>query len=304
MRPYITLLVVLITAFAGCSDAKAPPTPDDHAFQDFDDDVTEGKGMIRGIVVDATITPVQGAQVTLKGSETTTTSNEAGAFQFTDLEPGAYFLDITREGYGAVQANTEVIADVTPDVLRIQLTADPDSLPTALTLTLDGYIGCSWQVAHAVFSGDWCDGVDDDIPTDYSLGLGQAPDAAQVEVQWESTQQLGSEMTLFVCMQGVSDCNSDGRLGNQAGPSPIICRFNTTQGCGGGGQGFSAWEWTDTLEVRVGTSCFTGCVYQGEAGFGLGLVVGQKYDSYLTYFINTEPTDDWAFVNDGEYALV
>ncbi|MEA3136214.1 MAG: hypothetical protein QOC71_495, partial [Thermoplasmata archaeon] len=67
MRGVVVATAFIAMAFAGCSGqgngAAAEPTVEPIAFEDLT--VTESKGLIRGLVLSETITPIQGATVSL-----------------------------------------------------------------------------------------------------------------------------------------------------------------------------------------------------------------------------------------------
>ena len=67
----------------------APPTP------------TPGRATLYGMVTDAlTGEPIAGVLVTLNGLEVYT--DAGGNYAFTDLEPGEYRLEFSKEGYQAL----------------------------------------------------------------------------------------------------------------------------------------------------------------------------------------------------------
>ncbi|MEM7143681.1 MAG: TonB-dependent receptor [Verrucomicrobiota bacterium] len=58
------------------------------------------KGGIRGYVVDAEFnTPIANAQIALEGRGLVTQSGSEGEFTFTDIDPGTYVLEATRDGF-------------------------------------------------------------------------------------------------------------------------------------------------------------------------------------------------------------
>src|ERR1044072_1461552 len=62
----------------------------------------QGTSSIMGTVTDERGAKVSGAKATVtfsSGSELTTTTNQAGVFEFTKLKPGSYLLEIEAEGF-------------------------------------------------------------------------------------------------------------------------------------------------------------------------------------------------------------
>src|SRR5688572_13599234 len=98
MRGVGPSVAVLALVLAGCSGSggsggKAPDAA--AAFDDFELDATETTGVIRGLVVDERIVPIEGAEVTLKvaGKDAQVASSDAeGRFAYNDVEPGTHFL--------------------------------------------------------------------------------------------------------------------------------------------------------------------------------------------------------------------
>ena len=69
----------------------------------------EARTVITGTVTDATSeTPIQNAMITLDGTDTSTTTDEAGTFTFSDLEPGTHTINISAEGYEDSESRVEV----------------------------------------------------------------------------------------------------------------------------------------------------------------------------------------------------
>ncbi len=80
------------------------------------------KGEVSGIVTDGT-NPIAGATVSIKGSETTTTTDAEGKFTFNDIDPGTYTLVCTAEGYAKTEREITVesektTADITMKALK------------------------------------------------------------------------------------------------------------------------------------------------------------------------------------------
>src|SRR5688572_18477641 len=92
-----TLAALLACALlAGCSGGGGAKGEDGlDSLDDFDDlEATDTTGVLRGVVVDASVRPLAGVDVTATGpgGQLTGTTSEAGAFGFDRLEPGTYFV--------------------------------------------------------------------------------------------------------------------------------------------------------------------------------------------------------------------
>ena len=197
MRTILLALILATVTLAGCSET-APPVEEDPTFEAFDDTIDADLGIIRGVVVDTAIIPIADVAITIAGRGDTTTTNEDGAFQFTDLEPGTYFLEVNKVGFEETQTNADVVAGEVPSILRIQLQPNPAELPTAVTLQAAGHTGCSFL--FGITSLRWaCDDVDPPLHARFDVGT-PVPDALQAEMIWDATQRAGNGGRLFVAV--------------------------------------------------------------------------------------------------------
>lgn len=83
------LVAGLVVPLAGCSQGGSPDEADVN-LPDLGLEATATTGLIRGVVVDEAIRPIEGAKISLQAgsaSQETTTTPE-GAFGFDGLEPG------------------------------------------------------------------------------------------------------------------------------------------------------------------------------------------------------------------------
>ena len=328
-RVWWTALAVVALAFAGCADDASGPQEEEDPFQDIEVEATDETGIIRGVVVDPTVTPVADVVISLQGNERTATSNAQGAFAFGDLEPGTYFLTADKVGFNATQASVEVRAGVDdPPVLKIQLVPNPTELPYVASMQFDGFIACS--VRGAIIGIALCSlyaGFDDEFDVSYTLD--SIPDWVQTEAIWESTQVLGDEMSLsLTCLDGETGC-PDGQyeIAQGEGPSPQFAMFGRedaeTYGRGAGedlhirlfafGNSntdvfdepavYGTYNSTVPEPVRdvTGKECpewpvqFDGCV----RATGVGLMLDQEFTVFTNVFYRFLPPEDWRFIEDG-----
>lgn len=69
----------------------------------------EARTIITGTVTDATSeTPIQNAVITLDGTDTSTTTDEAGTFTFSEVESGSHTVNVRAEGYEDAESQVEV----------------------------------------------------------------------------------------------------------------------------------------------------------------------------------------------------
>src|ERR1041385_538006 len=115
LRPGLVAALLVLVLLAGCSGSphkKASNDPADQAnFDQLGLHATDKTGVIRGVVFDEAIKPVANATVNLTAGTTAagvTHTGADGAFGFSDLEPGTYFLHANKTGFIEVQQSAEV----------------------------------------------------------------------------------------------------------------------------------------------------------------------------------------------------
>lgn len=308
LRALMMVASLLAVTLAGCSDGGSG-TDEDPTFDDFDDaPVDKSEGVIRGVVLDESIQPVPDATVQVGNTDLTAQTNENGAFQFSKVEPGQYFLDVRKVGYEPIQTSVDVVGGVAaPDVVKIQLPRAPGTEPVGIYSSFDGYVGCAAQTANYVWR-DLCGtgGIDPDQHQVFDFGRSDTPTIVQTELIWEFTQAFGERLGTIQYL--VEDDGSIGaRQGNIWGTSPLICRVDGASDCdngdgtGGGGDGLNETGFTGRVTTRVYANCFQTCV-PGTA-VGLGVVLQQRYTLMGAIFYNVTPGEDWLYHVDGEYDI-
>ena len=306
MRSLWVAVTVLALALAGCSNDPRPAATQD--FSDLGLEATDSTGVIRGVVVDPAIKPIVDAVVTVKSTGASATTKDDGLFGFDGLEPGTYFIDVARPGYGAVQQSVDVQAGVAePPIVKVLLQPDPSTAPYVEQFAYAGYISCSYKLANFVFDASSCDPTgaagfqakDDANPF---FPLPRQPLWYQTEIIWDSTQPAGDELVTIQLACAEADCGETdtNRLCNVRGLAPLVCRVNSTMSSdgmaeGGGGHGI--------VEAELGgnNTGFTVGVYANcdpcvpGTILGVGLVLEQQYDVYAFAFYGYVPPEDWLF---------
>ncbi len=304
MRTWIALFLVTAT-LAGCTDNA--PVEEPGGGDGLDLQATESTGVIRGVVVDDAIRPVIGAAVSIRGTAGTfeTQTNEDGAFGFQDLEPGAWFITVTMDGFFQATARANVVAsEDLPDVVKIQLERNPEETPYVQSVNYAGFIECtsSFLVLCGIpnlLSPLVCDetGVclGNNITNDrFTPTFYYDPGAlwVQTELVWDSSQSLSPD--LYFEMEALDD-GCDGNttfLANAEGPSPIFASANQT-----------VLDEADISGERCGIyhSVFSGgAVEDPVVGIGVGATVQQEFQFFSHAFYNFLPEEGWRFTNDGD----
>ena len=296
MRQALVASLLFAALLAGCADGgpSEPQEADPAAFEDVE--VTDTTGAIRGVVVNEAIVPIAGALIALNNGKNATSDDE-GAFVFSTLEPGTYFVTASKLGYVDVSQSVDVVAgQKQPPITKIQLSLDPAAAkPFVQSYVFDGFIQCSGTFVAVSFAA--CSAVDivQEGVTQDNFGvvypMDQKPQWLQTEMTWDSTQALGGEMTVqyswdcgdenggFLCDHGVG------------GASPLVLTANQTE--------------IDEINEGDynGTGLFVRSFNQGlketdvGPGGGLGLTVNQRFTYYSHFFYGYQPPEGWTFIS-------
>lgn len=302
--------LLIVPALAGC--AQDGGAGDEVDFEGLGLEATATTGVIRGLVVDPAIKPVAGATVTLAGTPQTATTGEDGLFGFEGLAPATYFLQVEKRGYRTSQQSAEVIAGVAePAITKVLLLADPSQLPYLVVQSYEGYIQCGFKVANIVFDAASCDpgnttGLSKNDDSSPWFAITARPTFYQSEMQWESTQEFSRSLVTiqFACEEGDCGETDTNRLCNVRGPSPLVCRLNTTASSdggenGGGGHGIEESGLGAEL-MGYSVQMFAGCYQQCVVGaVGAGISLEQRFQVYNHLFHGYLPPEGWLFLNDG-----
>lgn len=296
MRTLIAAAMVAMLLLAGCTDSTLAAPPEDETFQDLETGpVAKDKGVIRGVVVDETVAPLANAKIVLVNQDQETRTNKDGAFVFSDLEPGPYFLAVSALGYKKVQSSTTVEAGVEkPAAVRILLEADPAGTPYYSDLVFAGFIQCSVRTPAAGVAV--CGAVND------LTGLGDDRYSAmyetggnvthlQTEMMWKNTQQLGDAFSMAHRYGTQEDYDGgfySGSLASGKGPSPLLI--------------VTPAEDYNENQVGQGEQKFMTSVFATDSATapGVGLALQQKYTVYIHEFHGYAPPEGWRFTDASE----
>ncbi|MGB1585991.1 MAG: carboxypeptidase-like regulatory domain-containing protein [Thermoplasmatota archaeon] len=301
MKWLVGLLVAAL--LAGCSDEAAPADDEPDLGLEGELEATESTGVIRGVVLDPSIVPIQGATVTL-GDGTTVQTNANGGFGFSNLEPGTYFLDITKLGFTPTQTSAEVEAGVDlPPVVKVQLVPDASSAPYVQAFQFDGYMACS--LSYIALCG--LPVVDETTEDNFlaTFELDGPPDWINMEATWRGTQPTGNQFNMNM---GRTPAGPDTTCCTAQGPSPLLITANATTIAEGGigTEGdlvhrMFAWEMEGT-----GIDDHTGqCVPVVLTTYcqGPGVALDQNYQVYVHAFYHFVPPEGYRFTEDGAPTL-
>jgi hypothetical protein len=296
------LLAVALTAtvLAGCA-SKANDTlttgPDGITVTP-----TPTTGIVRGIVVDTAVRPIGGVHLALKAGEKTLTTDSIanGGFGFEGLAPGTYFITAAKPGFNEVRVSADVKAnDASPQIVKVAMEANPATKPFVESYVFRGIIECSgtFVVVGAALCSIPNDNCIDPLPcagnvtndnTQVHYLPQRVPTWVQSEMVWQSTQSLGTDLSLMYSW----DCGSDngGFLCDHqvSGQSPLLLTANAQ----------------DIQKVGIGnsTDIYIRVFNTGTAETmgNVGATVEQEFTVYTTVFYGFQPPDGYRFSKDGD----
>ena len=281
---------VALLLLAGCSDEAPKPAVQQEivaadSFDEFDlQETAPQSGVIRGVVVDASITPLAGALVELVGQGQNVTTGDSGAFAFKDVVPGMHFVKASLRNHESTQTSVDVVAGVAePEVVRVLLVRVPGTEPYAVGAVFEGYINCSVRIPAAGFN-DGC-GVFGDIVLGSTQRIDLLYEGAgiqwwQGELVWDATNVASERLCLGLHVETMAG-------DDVCGPNPVVQAMNRTLveiNDLESGEAFEIYVYPDHLAADVS-----------------GNLVAQQAFKVVHYaFYNFAPVDGWTFFADGE----
>ncbi len=300
----IPVMVLVSLVLAGCAE---PPVEEEDP-NDVKVIVDDDTGAIRGVVVDATITPVEGAQITAQGAGEllTATSDIDGIFVFNQLQPDTYVVTVTKELYSESTTSVVVEAGVDdPPIVNVQIEKLYDVDPYISTEKFKGFFQCGYNFAvSSTCVNDYsricnpslvpvcCAGgcfpelaraVDN---REYETVLGENWGTVNIEVVWKaSLAGTSDEMGMTVsykAREGASHWWFSG-----SGSSPMVKRLDCAALCGDDFPSTMPREGLEDLFVFFSA---------GETN----VAIGQEFEVFHTTSYIAPLPDGWSFVNGDE----
>lgn len=319
-------LVLLVAPLAGCLGG------DDDGGQGIQKqraDVTDQTGGIEGVVTDAAVQPVVGANVTLVETGKTTQTADDGSYAFSRVAPGEHSLRFEASGYVPARETVTVQAGQAAAVDMI-LTHLSLQEPFIQQIELNGFVECGigWkQEAAEVISPLLYDSAlaACAVPNLYLGGNTtndrflhyfelEAPIGTVVyELDWDGGDTPATNPPLRTIMEVEGFINQNGsRIMDVRGHSPIHVRLeaddwqdlsqNFTERCEGlnGSEedddwcGHNFWDngWPMALRVFATGSCF-------ETPASACLVLQQEFTHYVSAFYNQAAPEGFSVVGQG-----
>jgi hypothetical protein len=281
--------LVLASALPGCADPDASADAGDGG-------ASGDTGILAGVVVDAALRPLAGADVGIlgAGAERSTKTDSNGSFRFDSLAPGTYAVEASLERHLTSHAIAQVVeGDAFPPLVQLVLEVQVDELPFVVQIAWEGYIGCAFtfgNLCSAPGQGGY------DVIGDQSahlffeeyVAVGRVPTLIQGEAVWEPTTPTSEELKpIYGWSEPVAWAQFSylGTFFAESQPSPTFDRVTYEM----------------ALEAGIGTE--NGLVVEfysgGDSSDPTGLTVNQPVKLFLHNFYGYLPPDDWRFATDG-----
>lgn len=263
-------LLALTVLLAGCTDATSDDG-DDVRLQDVD--VKEDSGAISGVVIDATVRPIEGATVKLDSLDLESTTNKDGQFSFQDVAAGLYSIKTTAQGYLDATYSVDVVNGEVAK-MKVQLAEDYSPDPYQDTLPFRGYADASvglasWTVDFVIDAV----GMTDDAGACqcfFRYGIEDNLTATVLEVTWEENVQnqlYESEYYYEVYADGNAFLV---KRGYGTDPIHVVIDADDYQDV----KDFKLWVYPDDVWPAA----------------------QQDFEIFITNFYHGEPPDGWSFV--------
>ncbi len=298
VTPLLAGLLICAAALAGCAGDDSSGNSPDAEVPELS--VTSSTGGIRGVVVDESIRPIEGATVTIRQTGATATTDEKGAYSFSGLAPGTYFVEAHHPLYNSVQQSTEVVAGVkAPKPINFQLLRVITEEPYTFIDKQTGFISCSLNIGAA--KSEECGeglGVPTEVPVIGGTRVG-GNDQNRAEIQF--SVDGGHIRTLIVeqVWEPSTQINPDGSSGLD---TLVALEWSCLPVCGGkildrveSGPPLLLRVDEDTLAEHNITSESVFSTFSWSAG-SVGVMVNQEFELFITSFYYLPAPEGWSFV--------
>lgn len=317
MRWLAAVLLVASMTLAGCTDGgadAADTASDDEAFSDLGFDASSTTGVIRGLVIDEAIRPVEGATVRLLADPPRETSSDAdGRFGFGDVPPGTY--DVEAELLNHEPATVQVLVEAgidAPPIIKLQLMRLWSQEPMSEIFQFQGFLNCAWEIGTASpcvtdftrldFTGTCPGGCFPALAN--NLGLDQREFIKEVPNGW---QTMVFEMTWEPSVGGTADAmqmhvstadrKSTHWFASHGSKAPL--RMEMVQGVPHAGASFAEPVLIAPEGIPNMLTFMNAAVPPGEQP-SVAVVVQQDFEVILTTFIWGHPPEGWSFMAGDE----
>lgn len=282
--------VLAVLVLAGCASAVKDPAQGSDGNDAFDGIAPSATtGVIKGLVVDEAIRPVKDADIALTPGDQTALTDGGGTFAFADLDPGQYFVLVSKPGYNTTKGSIFVEAAEDPSIFKIQIIRDVTRQPYVeahKTTILTGAAVCVQDTCQRVILSGTAAGQG---ANKLSIAMRPGATVGQTEMHWKPTTQFGGNGANFCVswIPGPGDWVDDQMT---KGPMPVVTRVNATMPGANG---------------AIVEATLLECELQGAAGANppIGILFAQPVDAFTHIFYHFTPREDWQFGRDGDYPV-
>ncbi|HEX9817118.1 MAG TPA: carboxypeptidase-like regulatory domain-containing protein [Candidatus Thermoplasmatota archaeon] len=153
MQKPLVLIVIVATLLAGCAE-QANPTGTQASQVDGTGDL-----FLPGVVIDDSLLPIAGVQVTVRDSELNGTTDGTGRFRLGPIVEGSYDVIFNKAGFKEALAEVRVPVE---EEVRVVLTVVASATPYYETFIFEGYYDCMIAAVYPTGNPTWpCLGIID-----------------------------------------------------------------------------------------------------------------------------------------------
>lgn len=267
-------------------------------------------GTLRGVVVDAAVRPLGGAQVQVQPGGLNATTGADGLFAFPGLRPGDYSVTVAKDGYiGA--ATTAAVEAGEGRALQVQLEVAAGSARYANLYKFDGLFECSAWPTNGCANVNIVTGImlcSLGLPCFNTTGdrsiqlipIDGIPDYLQSEMTWEPTLETSANLLFGVggaTREELQDGLAEGYNFTE-GPSPLTLGLNHTVLLDKDITGASGRMLLIQVSSAPTYQVPGGCAPVSDT-CGAGASFEQPFTVYTHAFFGYLPPADWTFAGSG-----
>lgn len=301
----LTVVTVMTLVFAGC--AKPGGQPQDTVVPT-EPTVSDTTGSIAGSVVSEEVAPIQGAQLLVKETEQTASTDDAGRFAINDLVPGTYTVFVSALGYSAQSARLDVVAKQVTEK-TFAMTAVVVGVPHHTTETFAGRFECSAALVDTLWTE--CPGMAQAAPDSTSQIKFTKPEGVTyivAELRWtQASAGTGQNLDFNLVQQGRDDSQW---YANVFGPATLKIvvevgeKFSNPNSPGGGVGSSDFDQVVDDEDTELQFDLYSSPVYTDEMVSGaerealVGVTLQQHFEGTITLFYDEVPPEDFTAFAD------
>ncbi len=298
--------LLLVALLAGCSEGKPDLAPEP----------APTTGTLHGVVVDAAIRPLAGADVRLEvagAAAGNATTGDDGLWAFPGLPEGSVLLYVDRPGYLPAQTVAFVAAGATGsdgEGVRVVLDVDPAKVAAIDAYSFDGYLQCSFTAVVAQQACDLDEAARPACDATGQCGQGLSEDRflavhdvgranltwLQSELQWEGSGLSSRLRAVPGARDPASGAIQDFEGVDGGAPLIVTLPGDVANALGiGAGKQYALRAFSSSADGTT-PPCLpspAGCT------FGAGAAVQQRFTVLTHVFYGFAPPEGWQFGRDG-----